>query len=1035
MGALFLAWIVSRPEHLDLAVALDGCRPVEGRLSMESKYVAFSPGSKRCLSDRVLAQARRSSDMGKATSVNWYLSMGWLKLVDGRADEAVLVLEDATRRSPDDPKVWNDLAAAYIAAASQGDPENLVRAVASAQRAIDLDGSFAAARFNLALALEILYPTDLAVEAWKRFRQFDKDSDWSEEANSRIARLEEPSSGTLWNEARDRLDRGSFGTDSKALGELTRRFPQQVRTYVEESLLPRWAEWTTAGQLAEASNLLQVAESFGEGLARQGGDRMVADTVAAIERALASPAALQALAAGHRDFGRGLIAYNNGEIKTAAELLRSSAKSLRQGNSSFVYWAEYQLAVCLFQHSDYPAVQRSLTPLVTEAMAIRYPNLAGKAFWLRGLTHLVQAELTDSLASYLRARDLFFRTGEAENLAVVHNLLAENFRHLGDSKGVWEHLHRALAASREVQTPRRIQVIAREAGDACLQLGEPSVALLFEEAALHTLSIDDAVGRAAALQKLSRIHLRLGDEASALAVLEDAINEAQRVPDLELREALRGDILLAKGHLASSKDLSLAAESLGEALEIYRRTRYWRPVPGLLLKRALVHLGQGQEDLAAADLQAAAQEVERQRSGFSDEVSRVTFLDSLHSVFDRWVELDIERGAFDRAFDHAEQGRARALLDVLAGREGQELAGPLPLTEIQRRLPERTALVVYAVLPDRWGGWVVRRDGVDFVQSHTQEEVLDRMVNRFRRALQRHDTDEEAQEASRALSGELLLPLAEHIRDAELLVFIPDKVLHRLPFGALQHPASKRFLLEEHVVAKAPSATIYLETLERARQLGHLKRPSLLVVGDPALDHERFPLLDPLPSARREAERIASLYPRALSLTGKAGTKEAFTAAAMSHDLLHFAGHGIPNRKLPRRAGLLFAPALPPGSSPLLSAGEIERMNLSRTRLVVLSACSSSDGSISVGEGVLGIARPFLAAGVPVVVGSLWNVRDEDATDLMVEFHQRLRAGKEPLSALRDAQRAMLAREAPPRAWAAFEIVGGGEPLQRETME
>lgn len=1033
LGCLSLAWIVFHQERLEWATALDGCRPVEGRLSIQTRYVAYSPGPQRCSSNEVLVQVGSEIEKRAATepSAESLLDLGRLKLAAGKRDAAADALEEAARRAPDNAKVWTDLAAAYMATASQGQPSDLVRAIASAQRAIDLDGSFPAARFNLALALELLYPTDLAVAAWEEFLQFDKDSGWAEEARSRLARLQEPSAGVLWTEVRERLDQGS-STDPEAMDELAARFPQQARLYVEESLLPRWAERVAAGQIAEADDLLRLARDLGKGLAKHGGDRMVTDSVAAIDRALASPAALQTFVSGHRDFGRGVTAYGNGENQVAAELLQSSATSLRRGASPFVHWAEYHLAVCLFQRSDFPRVQRSLDSLVAAETANKYPNLAGKAFWLRGLTHLVQAELTDSLANYLRARDLFARTGEAENLAVVHNLLAENFRHLGDSRGRWEHLHQALAAAREVQTPRRAQVLAREAGDACLELGEPSVALLFEEAALRALPADDAVGRTAALHKLSRIHIRLGDEASALAVLDEAMQEIERVPAPELRETLRGDVLLARGNLASGKDLTLAVESLDEALAIYRRTHYWRQVPGLLLKRALVYLGQGQEDLAAADLKAAVQEVERQRAGFSDEMSRVTFVDSLHDVFNRWIELDVERGAFDRAFDHAEQGRARALLDVVAGREGAAVSAPLPLAEIQRRLPERTALVSYAVLPDRWVVWVVRRDGFNFVQRPTPEVALDRMVARFRGVLQRDGAEKEVEEGSRALSRELLLPLAEYLAGVELLVFVPDKALHRLPFGALRHPGSSRFLVEELAVAKAPSATIYLETLELARQLGMPRRPNLLTVGDPALDRERFPHLKLLPAARREAERIAALYPGASALIGESATKQAFSATAGLHDLVHFAGHGLPNRKVPRRAGLLFAPGSQPGGSPLLSVAEIERMNLPRTRLVILSACSSSDGSISAAEGALGIARPFLAAGVPAVVGTLWDVKDGETVDLMVSFHERLRTGQEPLAALREAQRAALARSAAPRSWAAFEIIGGVEPLRGE---
>jgi CHAT domain-containing protein/tetratricopeptide (TPR) repeat protein len=918
------------------------------------------------------------------------------------------------------------LAVAYIAAASQGNPADLVRAIASAQRAIDLDGSLAAPRFNFALALDLLYPTGLAVEAWEEVRRLDKDSGWGEEASGRLARLQEPTAGALWAEIKERLDQRRFDAASDPLGDLAARFPQQVRTYVEESLLPHWGEQAAAGQAAGVADLLQAARDLGNGLAQHGGDRMIQESVAAIERALDSPVALQDLGAGHRDFGQALAAYQRGRIQEAVALLRASATNLRREGSPFAQWAEFHLAVCLFQDSQYVEVQRSLEPLLAERVAQHYPNLAGRAFWLSGLTHLVQAELTNSLAKYFRARELFSRTGEAENLAAVNNLLAENFRHLGDSRNRWQYLHQALAAAREVQTPRRIQVIAREAGDACLALDEPSVALLFEEAAFRTLPDDDAVGRAVALQKLSRIHLRRGDEASALAVLDDAMREIERVPDRTLQESLRGDVLLARGQLATGKDLSLAADSLSEALEIYRRTQYWRPVPGLLLNRALVRLGLGQEGLAAADLKDSVQELERQRSGFADETSRVTFMDSLHEVFDRRVELDVERGTFDRAFDHSEQGRARALLDVVAGRQA-ETSAPLSLTEIQRALPDRTALVMFDVLPDHWVAWIVRRNAFNFVQRPTPETDLDRMVNRFRNALQRRRPGSEIDEASRAVSNELLSPLAGYLAGSELLVFVPDTCLHRLPFGALHAPGSDRFLLEAHAVAKAPSATMYVQALERARLLGMPRGPNLLAVGDPALDPERLPRLDPLPYARYEVGRIATLYPGAKPLSGETATKEAFIAAAGRRDIIHFAGHGLPNYKSPGRAGLLFAPGAQAGN-PILTVAEIEKLDLPWTRLVVLSACSSSDGSISVGEGNLGMARPFLAAGVPVVAGTLWDVKDRETSELMISFYERLRAGKDPLAALIDAQRAAIARGAAPGSWAAFEIIGGVAP-------
>jgi CHAT domain-containing protein len=104
---------------------------------------------------------------------------------------------------------------------------------------------------------------------------------------------------------------------------------------------------------------------------------------------------------------------------------------------------------------------------------------------------------------------------------------------------------------------------------------------------------------------------------------------------------------------------------------------------------------------------------------------------------------------------------------------------------------------------------------------------------------------------------------------------------------------------------------------------------------------------------------------------------------------------------------------------------DIAALPLAGTRVAVLSACATGAGAESRGEGVLSLVRPFLAAGVPHVVASLWSVRDDDTRPLMVALHRRLLAGEPPSAALRSAQLEAL-RSSGGRAgtWAAFMTVG-----------
>lgn len=73
----------------------------------------------------------------------------------------------------------------------------------------------------------------------------------------------------------------------------------------------------------------------------------------------------------------------------------------------------------------------------------------------------------------------------------------------------------------------------------------------------------------------------------------------------------------------------------------------------------------------------------------------------------------------------------------------------------------------------------------------------------------------------------------------------------------------------------------------------------------------------------------------------------------------------------------------------ILSAGEIEDLNLKNTGLVVLSACRSGVGRASV-DGVLGLQSALKNAGAETIVLSLWNVDDRATKILMKRFYDNM---------------------------------------------
>lgn len=104
----------------------------------------------------------------------------------------------------------------------------------------------------------------------------------------------------------------------------------------------------------------------------------------------------------------------------------------------------------------------------------------------------------------------------------------------------------------------------------------------------------------------------------------------------------------------------------------------------------------------------------------------------------------------------------------------------------------------------------------------------------------------------------------------------------------------------------------------------------------------------------------------------------------------------------------------------ILTADEISRLDLSNTKLVVLSACETARGKIDPVEGVLGLQRAFKKAGAQTIVMSLWKVPDESTSILMTQFYKNLMTGIERHQALKDAMNYVKTLYPDPYYWAGF---------------
>ncbi len=190
----------------------------------------------------------------------------------------------------------------------------------------------------------------------------------------------------------------------------------------------------------------------------------------------------------------------------------------------------------------------------------------------------------------------------------------------------------------------------------------------------------------------------------------------------------------------------------------------------------------------------------------------------------------------------------------------------------------------------------------------------------------------------------------------------------------------------------------------------------MLLVGDP------FPLpiqenLDPLDDAIEEVNRIATMLPedsRVILPRENAALKNVLPAMK-TIAWCHIASHGQVSPEYPQ--GVLFmsctnevSPKIDTGTSfsegleehGLLTAETIcNNVRCMTAHAAVISACKIGLGK-KTGEGLLGMSRAFIQAGVPLVLAPLSEVDSRLASAFMQRLYEKLVAGQNVMFALRN---------------------------------
>ena len=271
----------------------------------------------------------------------------------------------------------------------------------------------------------------------------------------------------------------------------------------------------------------------------------------------------------------------------------------------------------------------------------------------------------------------------------------------------------------------------------------------------------------------------------------------------------------------------------------------------------------------------------------------------------------------------------------------------------------------------------------------------------------------------------IVTPVADLLEEPEIII-IPDPLLYRIPFAALTNDKVKgetKYLSDTHRIRIVPSLTT-LKSIQLSSSDYH-SETGALIVGDPEVRDVYYQgehlELDPLPWARKEAQMIGRLV-GVKALVGNDARKQTVLEKMPSVSLIHLAAHGDAER-----GEIALSPTsscgTPHEEDYLLTMAEISKVRLT-AKLVVLSCCHSASGQIRA-EGVVGIARAFLASGARAVLATLWAIDDEATMQFMNRFYELLVRGESASESLHQAMKWMRENNfSDVRLWAPFMLIG-----------
>lgn len=963
----------------------------------------------------------------------------------GEFDSAVDRLEKEVKNHPNNALLLNDLATAYL---TRGDyteqPKDYVYALSTIDEALAVNPTKPELPilFNRALMFQKLFLERLAREAWEKYLALETNPDWQMEGRKHLDVLNAPSFEQIWQAEKTKLANAIINNDLATANQVIEKYPHPSRMYAIDDLLPAWADFYLGEKFVEAEQQLKIAEFIGSKLVTLQEDKLVQDMVSTIISLPKNDIANKKrhdLATAHQFYSKAKYFLERSEVDNALLNLNNAAdifskvNDIASASHIYLHIARCQTSI---NYSEALDTTRKLLPVVKQN---QYPYLLARTYTLISYIYQNKVELSKAIEFSQKAIKILEAIQDFPDIAIIYSNLCWIFSSLQDPEQALGYIYKSLK-QHLIKNIRYINDLGRKA-EQILFLDKPEISIYFyDEAFQLAIKSKEDISIVLSLIKKAQINQYLNNRKDLVEDIKLIREYKEKNSDSDLQQSIEDqvNVIETKSYINNQPEKAVfLCNKLIERFEKAKDTYYKTQIYTI---RFQSYLQIGKFDLAEADLLTLTDEIENQRKAIKEENYRISFFEKPISVYEELAKLKINHSnEIETAFDYVERSHARTLLDEIETyRKTTNISklilkgasNSLPFKQIQSLLPKNITLLEYLVLKDQIFIWIIKNTGINFSKTTINQVELDKLIDDYSTALQKGNSKEQLKYFSDRFYQLLITPIAKFISLEDSLVIVPDKELYKLPFVAFTNPNTNKYLLEENPISYAPSATIFINDLKRDLQLSKQPNKKVLVIGNPTFSKESFPGLRPLSGAEKEAEQIVKIYSNnSYLLKEEKATKKEFAKLSAQFNTIHFAGHSIANPKSPLYSVMVMATEnnIEEDTSALY-AYELYGYNFDKTQLVVLAACQTAKGQVVKGEGLLSIARPFLAKGVPSVVASLWDANDSAAEALFIEFHKQRKAGENLAAALRKAQLSLLNSDNKnyhsPKIWSPFVLYG-----------